>query len=133
MCHHLFRRALRHDAATVDAGTGANVDHIVRQPDGVLVMLHHDDGVADVAQMHEGFQQPVIVALVQADGGFVQHIKHAGEARTNLRGEADALAFTARQRAGHARERQIVQADIDEEAQALADFLENAGGDFLLL
>ena len=79
--------------AAMHPGTGANIDHVIGQADRVLIMLHHDHRVADIAQMDEGFEQAFIVALVQADRGFVQHIKHACEARADLRGQADALAF----------------------------------------
>jgi hypothetical protein len=89
-------------------------------------MLDHDHGVAEVAQVNQRFQQAGIVALVQADGGLVQHVEHAGQARADLRGKPDALAFAARQRAGIARQRQVVEPDIVEELQPLADFLEDA-------
>ena len=118
--------ALRDDLAAMDAGAGADVDHIVGGADGVLVVLDHDHGVAEVAQPLQRFQQPGIVALVQADRGLVEHVEHAGQARADLRGEADALALAARQRAGGARERQIVEPDIDQEPEPLADLLEDA-------
>ena len=47
--------------------------------------------------MFEGVDQAVVVALVQADAGFVQHIHHASQTRTNLRGQAYALRLSARQ------------------------------------
>jgi hypothetical protein len=103
--HDLAGRALGDDLAAMHAGAGADIDHIVGGADGVLVMLDHDHGVAEVAQVLERFQQPVIVALVQADGRLVQHIEHAGQARADLRGQPDALAFAARQRAGGLRDR----------------------------
>ena len=78
-------------------------------------------------------EQPRVVALVQADRRLVEHIEHAGEAGADLRGEADALALAARQRAGRAREREIIEADVDQEFQPVADFLEHADGDLVLL
>ncbi len=51
----------------------------------------------------ERAEQAVVVALMQPDGRLVEHIENAREARADLRGEADALRFTARQRAGRAR------------------------------
>ena len=66
-------------------------------------MLDHDHGVADVAQVLERLEQARVVALVQADRGLVEHVEHAGEAGADLRGEPDALALAARQRAGRAR------------------------------
>ena len=131
--HDLLRRALGHDVAAVDAGAGADVHHVVGREDGVLVVLHHDHGVADVAQVLQRLQQLGVVALVQADGGLVQHVEHAGEAGADLRGEPDALALAARQRAGRARQREVVEPHIDQELQALADLLQDARGDLVLL
>ena len=91
--HDVIDRAFGHDFAAVDAGTGADVHNMIGHADGVFVMLDDDHGVTEIAKTFQGFQQPVIVALVEADGGFVQHIKHAGEAGADLRGQTDALAF----------------------------------------
>ena len=98
--HDVVGRALRHDLAAVDAGAGADVEHMIGGADGVLVVLDHDHGVAEVAQALERLQEAGVVALVQADRGLVQHIEHAGEAGADLRGEADALALAAGERAG---------------------------------
>ncbi len=40
-------------------------------------MLDHDHRVAEVAQPLQRIQQPVVVALMEPDGWFVQHVKHA--------------------------------------------------------
>ena len=126
-------RAFGDDVAAMDAGAGADVEHMIGGADGVLVVLDHDHGVAEVAQALERFEQARIVALVQADRGLVEHVEHAGEAGADLRGEADALALAAGQRAGGAAEREIIEPDIDQEFQPLADFLEDAHGDLVLL
>ena len=70
---------------------------------GTFVMLDDDNRIADIPEMLEGRQQARIVALVQADRRLVQNVEHAGQTRTDLRGEADALRFTARKRTGGAR------------------------------
>ena len=111
--HDVGRRALATISAAVDAGAGADVDDVVGGDDGVLVVLDDDDGVAEVAQVPQRLEQAVVVALVQADGGLVEHVEHAGEAGADLRGEADALAFAAGQRAGGARQGEIIEADVD--------------------
>ena len=126
-------RALGDDLAAMDAGGRADVDDVVGLADRVLVVLDDDDGVAEVAQVLQRFEQAGIVALVEADRRLVEHVEHAGQARADLRGEADALALAAGQRAGGAGERQVVEADIDQELQALADLLEDALGDLVLL
>src|SRR3546814_16477367 len=74
-----------------------HVDDIVGGADRILVMFHDDDGVAEVAQALERDEQAVIVALVQADGGFVEDVEDARQAAADLRGEADALGLAAGQ------------------------------------
>ena len=125
--------ALRDDVAAMDAGAGADVEHVVGGADGVLVVLDHDHGVAEVAQPLQRLQQPRIVALVQPDRGLVEHVQHAGEAGADLRGEPDALALAARQRAAGAREREIFEPDVDQELEPLADLLEHPHRDLVLL
>src|SRR5262249_60660055 len=49
------------------------------------------------------------------------------------RGEADALALAARQRARGARQGEVFEPDVDQEAQPLADLLEHAHRDLVLL
>ena len=127
--HDLFRCAFGDDAAAMDAGAGADIHHIVRQSDGIFVVLDNDDRVAQVAQVGEGAQQAFVVALVQADGRLVQDIHHADQARADLAGQADALRLAAGQGVGAAIQSQVVEADIDQELQALADFLEDLVGD----
>ena len=117
----------------MDAGAGADVEHVVGDADRVLVVLDHDHGVAEVAQPLQRFEQPRIVALVQADRRLVEHVEHAGQPRADLRGEADALALAARQRAGGARQGQIFEPDVDQESQPLADLLQHARRDLALL
>jgi hypothetical protein len=80
----LLRRAFGDHPAAVLAGAGAHVDHVVGHADGVFVVLDDDHRVADVAQAAQGFEQAVVVALVQADGGLVEHVHHAGEAGADL-------------------------------------------------
>ncbi len=96
-------------------------------------MLHHDHGVAELAQAPQRVEQPRIVALVQADRRLVEHIEHAGEAGADLRRQPDALALAARQRARGARQREIVEADVAEEGQAVADLLQDALRDLVAL
>ena len=71
-----------HDVAAVLTRTGADVHHPVRGPDRVLVVLHHDQRVAQVAQPDQGLQQPVVVPLMQPDGRLVQHVQHARPGRS---------------------------------------------------
>ncbi len=115
------------------AGAGADVEDVVGQQDGVLVMLDHDHGIAQVAKPLQRVEQAGVVALVQADRGLVEHVEHTRQARADLRGQADALALAAGQRAGGAGQREIVEADVEQEGEALADLFQDAAGDLVLL
>ena len=126
---HVVELALRDDLAAVHAGARADVDDVVGQADRVLVVLDHDHGVAEVAQAGEGAEQAFVVALVQADRGLVEHVHHADQARADLRGQADALRFAAGQRIGLAFQREVIEADIDQEAQAVGDLLDDLDRD----
>ena len=82
----LVRRADRHQVSAELAGAGPEVDHEVRAADGLLVVLDHEHGVAEVAQALEGLQQSPVVALVQADRRLVEDVEHADQAGSDLRG-----------------------------------------------
>ena len=101
--------------AAVLAGAGTDVDDPVGDPDGVLVVLDDDQGVAEVLEPDQGLDQPVVVALVQADGRLVEDVEHAHQAGTDLGGEPDALRLAAGERAGGPVQVQVVQADVEQE------------------
>ena len=106
-----------------------HVHHEVGRADHVLVMLHHQHAVADIAQMLQRADQAVVVALVQADAGLVQHVHHAGQATADLAGQADALGLAAAERFGAALQTQVVQADIVQEFQARGNLAHHLVGD----
>ncbi len=123
------RRAVCNDAATMFAGAQSHVDHVIGGANRFLIVLDHEHRVAEVAQMPQGRNQAIVVALVQADRRLVEHVHDAGQAGADLRGEANALRLAPRQCVGRALERQVVQADIIEEFQAHADFTHDALAD----
>ena len=95
-------------------------------------MLDDDDRVADVAQPLERADQPRVVALVQADRRLVEDVEDADELRADLRREPKPLRLAARERRRRAVERQVADADVVEERQALADLLDDPVPDQLL-
>ena len=88
--------------AAVHAGAGAYVHQVVARVNGVLVVLNHNNGVAQVAQVNEGFDEPVVVALMEANRRLVEHIERTHEARAKLRCQTDALRLAATPRVGAA-------------------------------
>ena len=122
-------RPLGDDLAPLDPRPRPEVDEVVGRAHRVLVVLDDDHGVAQPGQPAEGQQQPVVVARVQADRRLVQDIQHAHQPRADLAGQADPLGLAAGERRRRAVERQVVQADVDQERQPRADLLEQLLGD----
>ena len=127
--HDLLRRALRNDVAAEAASAGAEIEHIVGVADRVFIVLDDKNGVAEVAKLFQSFNQAIVVALMEADGRLVENVEDAAEARADLRGEANALAFAAGERGGVAVEREVIEADGAQEFKALGNFAANALGD----
>ncbi|MCY1182154.1 hypothetical protein D9M73_227000 [compost metagenome] len=67
MRHHFGRCTFGDDMPTVDPCARADIHYIVGQANRVFIVLHHDHRVADVAQVFQSAEQPVVIALVQAD------------------------------------------------------------------
>ena len=121
-----------HDVAALAPGAGSHVDDEVGGAHHVLVVLDDDHRVARVAQLFEAADQPLVIALVQADRRFVEDIEHVDEFRADLRGEADALALAARQRTRRTRQREVAQPHVHQEPQAFADLLDDLLGNLPL-
>ena len=121
--------ALGDHLPAMDPGTGTHVHHQVGGADRLLVVLDHDDGVADVAQVVEGAQQPLVVALVQADGRLVQDVHDADQTGTDLAREANALGLAAGEGVRATLQGQVVQSHVGEETQARRDLLDDLGPD----
>ena len=128
----LRRGPLEHHLSAVGAGPRPQIDHVVGGPDGLLVVLDDHHGVAEVAQPPQRRQQQPVVPLVQADGGLVEHVQHAGEVGADLGGEPYALPLSPRQGGRAPRQRQVADADLGEEPQPVADLAEHAAGNQLL-
>ncbi|EEG34613.1 hypothetical protein NEIFLAOT_00229 [Neisseria flavescens NRL30031/H210] len=129
----VFRRVGNQYVAAVFARAGAHIDDEIGFADGVFVVFDHNHAVAQIAQAFEGGEQAVVVALVQADGGFVQNVHHAGQAAADLAGEADALGFAAGEGFGGAGEIQVIQPDINQKAETFGNFFEDFFGDLFFV
>ena len=68
---------------------------------------------------------------MQADRRLVEDVEHADQPAADLPGQADALHLAAGKRGRGAVEREIFEADVLEELQPAANFLEHFGGDLL--
>ncbi len=109
----------------MDARPRTHVHNVVGGSNRVLVVLYDHNRIAKVAQVEQCVEQTVVVALVQADRRLIQNVHHTDQARPNLARQADPLCFATGQRVGAAAEAQVVEANIDQEAQSVSNFLEH--------
>ena len=126
---HLRRCALKHHFSSASSSFGTDVYHVVGSEHHIFVVLHHDHGVAGVAQLSERLDETDVVALVKTDRRFIEDVEHIDQLRTNLCGEANALTFTTGEGHRCAREGEIVKTDIEQERETRANFFENFRGD----
>ena len=120
------RRTFGDDSAAVHARARSHVDDVIGAVDRLLVVLDHDDGVADVAQVLERVEEAAVVALMQSDRGLVEDVGHPDQPRADLAREPDALGLPAGERLRGAVEGEVVEPHVVEELQALGDFPEHA-------
>ncbi|OPZ73933.1 MAG: hypothetical protein BWY82_00934 [Verrucomicrobia bacterium ADurb.Bin474] len=85
-------------------------------------MLHHNQGISLVAQTNQRVDQTLVIARMQPDGGFIEHVEHTGQVRAKLRRQTDALGLATRKRKGLAIQRQVFDPHLLHECQAL-DYL----------
>ena len=122
---HVVDDTLHHHLAAMHARAGPHLHDVVGGANGVLVMLHHDHRVADVAQALQRRDHLHVVLRVQADARLVEHVEHAHQARTDLRGQAYALRLAAGERAGAAIEAEVIEPDAEQQLQPAADFAQH--------
>ena len=75
--------------------------------------------------MDKRTQQALVIALVQADRRLIQHVHHANQACTNLACQTNTLGFTAGKCLCRAGKCQVIQADVNEEFQTIADLFKD--------
>ncbi len=109
-----------------------DVDDPVGGPDRVLVVLDDEERVAEVTQPLERGDEARVVALVEPDRRLVEDVEHAHERRADLRRQPDALRLAARQRSRVAVEGEVIEPDVDEEAEPRADLLQHLARDRVL-
>ena len=124
-------RAFGEQGTAMNAGAGAEVDDPVGARHQFVVVLDDEQGVTFVAEREEGFDESVVVAGVQADGGLVENVKDAGQIGAELGGQADALGFAAGKGVGRSVEGEVAEADVVEKFEALGDLRDDVLSDEL--
>src|SRR6516162_3742213 len=108
---HVPGRAAGHKVPALFASARPEVDDVVSSADGLLVVLHHEYRVAQVAQALQRLQQALVITGVQANARFVQHVEYTPQLGADLRGQPDTLALAAGERSRGTVETQIAQTD----------------------
>ena len=122
--------ALGDNPSTQSTGIRTYLYHLVGSMENVLIVLHHDDGIAQVTQLLQSVDETVSVTTVQTYGRFVENVERAYERRTQYGGEIHSLALAPRQRVGRTVESEVPQSYIIKVVQARGNLGEEAGGDF---
>ncbi len=86
-------------------------------------MFDHDQGVTQRLQSQQGFDESMIIALVQPDRGLIQHVEHPHQARADLSGKSNSLRLPTGKAASRASEREVIQADVEQEPDPFLDLL----------
>ncbi len=120
---------MRDDLAAARTGARPKIENVIRRANRFFVVLDHDDGIPEIAQPAKRVEEPRVVALMQADARFIEHVKNTGQTRADLRREPDALRFAAGKRAALAIQREIIEPDLDEKLQPRIDLAHHVGND----
>ena len=105
-----------------DARLGAQVDDPVGRLDHVEVVLDDDDRVAEIDQPVQHVEQLADVVEVQAGRRLVEEVERlAGVGPGQLGGQLDALGLAAGERRRGLAERQVVEADVVQRLQDVAN------------
>ena len=115
---HVPQRPGGDHASAVDPGARPEIDEVLRGADRLLVVLDHDHGVPGFPELLERREEQAVVPGVQADGRLVEDVADAAQARSELRGESDALGLAAAQGRGGAVELEVAKADAAQERRA---------------
>ena len=71
---HLLGRTHKHHLTSLSSGMRTQVDDMVGRHHHILIVLHHDHRVTDVAQRPQRVDKPFVVPLVQSYAWFVKDV-----------------------------------------------------------
>ena len=115
--------------AAVLAGPRPDVDDVLGGPDDLRVVLHDQDGVADVLERVQDLDEAAVVARVQPDGRLVQDEERPDQAGAQGGGQVDPLGLAAAQGEGHPVEGDVVEPDLEQELEPVLDLGDELLGD----
>ena len=111
----------------------AEIENAVGGAHDIGIVLDHQDGISQVAQVVQNLDQAMGIAAVQSDGGLIQHVQRSHQPRPQRSRQLNALRLAAGKSGSQPVQRQVFQPDVIQELQALVDFLQQLVGDGGLL
>ena len=117
ICRNLGGSTCRYHFSAVDSRARTDIDDIIRLAHHVLVMLHYNNRVSEVAQLLERGNKQIVVTLVKSDARLIKHVKHADKRRAYLGCKTYTLSLASRKRSGAPGERKISKSDAGKEAE----------------
>mgnify|MGYP000009449235 CR=1 FL=1 len=119
----LLFQLLEADApASVLCGLCALMDDEVRRPHGVLIMLHHHQGVPALFEPVHGGNQTGRIAGMKSNGRFIQNKERIRQGSAQTGGQAHAFNFPSGQGPRGAVGRQVAQSHFIQIFQAAPEF-----------
>ena len=95
----------------------------------LCIVFDYQHRVADVAQIFEQTNQPIVVARMQTDRWLVEHVKRADQRRAEIGRELNSLRFAAGECRCESIESQVVEPDFNQKPQPASNFEKNSFGD----
>ncbi len=92
----LFDRSLRDDFSAARSRAWAKIDNVICRANRFLIVLHHDDGIAEIAQPSQRAEQSRIVALMQPDARLIEDVKNTREIRSRSGSPVECAALRRR-------------------------------------
>ena len=124
-CLDFFHIAGADDIAAVFSGARTYIHDKVRRIHGIFIMFYHNEGVPDIPQVLQCFQQFVIIPLMETNTGFIQNIHNPYQTGANLCSKTDSLGFAAGKSACCPGQCKIIQTNIHQKTNTRMDFLQN--------
>ena len=98
-----------HHLSSLGSCARAQFDEMIGPAKGFLVVLNDKKRVAEIAEVTEQVEKPGMIRRVKPDAGFVENVQDAGEATSELTGEAGTAGFPAGERVHGAIEGEITK------------------------
>ena len=131
--HDILCGSFCHQISSMLTGSRSDIHNPVRFQHGILIMLHHNQSVAQISQILQCLQQLIIVSLMQTDAWFIQNVSHSNKPGTYLCCQSNALCLSSGQCCCCSWKHQIIQTYINQESQSCTDFLNDLIADQMLL